>query len=109
MLSPKKVKFGILDTSSIHWSLDDFMCETDGDDSESLCEEARKPFLDAYCGPGTTEWPETGKESDYYKPLGDFLNYTILTCGGSTKMTDCSRISISAVTTVLRWIEPLEL
>ena len=47
MLSPKKVNVDI-DTSSIHWPLDDFMCETDGDEFSTLCEEARMPFLDAY-------------------------------------------------------------
>ena len=88
MLSPKKVKVGILDTSSIHWSLADFMYETDGDEFSALCDEARRLFLDAYCGPGTTEWPETGKESDYYKPLEDFLNYTILTCGAACSKKD---------------------
>ena len=79
MISPKKIKDGV-DVYRKHWSLEDFICETDSDEFKAACKEAESRFLGGYCGPGTTEWPDSKGEDSYYEPLKNLLNFTCKLC-----------------------------
>ena len=79
MISPKKIKDGV-DVYRKHWSLEDFICETDSDEFKTACKDAESRFLGGYCGPGTTEWPDSKGEDSYYEPLKNLLNFTSKLC-----------------------------